>query len=73
MVRLDENEISFPDPEVYDGHEGVIAFGGDLSIERFGLPISWEFSHGIIPERKFCGGVLIRDLFCFRRLRFQNR
>jgi leucyl/phenylalanyl-tRNA--protein transferase len=34
MVRLDENEISFPDPELYDGHEGIIAFGGDLSVER---------------------------------------
>jgi hypothetical protein len=63
MVRLDENEISFPDPELYDGHEGVIAFGGDLSIERIWFAYQLGFSHGIIPERKFCGGVRIRDLF----------
>lgn len=45
MVRLDENEISFPDPELYDGHEGLIAFGGDLSIER----IWFAYQLGIFP------------------------
>ncbi|WP_449400112.1 leucyl/phenylalanyl-tRNA--protein transferase [Chryseobacterium wanjuense] len=45
MVRLDENEISFPDPEIYDGHEGLIAFGGDLSIER----IWFAYQLGIFP------------------------
>jgi leucyl/phenylalanyl-tRNA--protein transferase len=45
MVRLDENEISFPDPELYDGHEGIIAFGGDLSIER----IWFAYQLGIFP------------------------
>jgi leucyl/phenylalanyl-tRNA---protein transferase len=45
MVRLDENEISFPDPELYDGHEGVIAFGGDLSLER----IWFGYQLGIFP------------------------
>ncbi|WBV55176.1 leucyl/phenylalanyl-tRNA--protein transferase [Chryseobacterium sp. Chry.R1] len=45
MVRLDENEISFPDPELYDGHEGVIAFGGDLSVER----IWFAYQLGIFP------------------------
>ncbi|GAA5091930.1 leucyl/phenylalanyl-tRNA--protein transferase [Chryseobacterium ginsengisoli] len=45
MVRLDENEISFPDPELYDGHEGIIAFGGDLSIDR----IWFAYQLGIFP------------------------
>lgn len=45
MVRLDENEISFPDPELYDGHEGVVAFGGDLSVER----IWFAYQLGIFP------------------------
>lgn len=45
MVRLDENEISFPDPELYDGHEGVIAFGGDLSVDR----IWFAYQLGIFP------------------------
>ncbi|OMP13279.1 Leucyl/phenylalanyl-tRNA-protein transferase [Corchorus olitorius] len=45
MIRLDENEIAFPDPEMYDGHEGIIAFGGDLSIER----IWFAYQLGIFP------------------------
>lgn len=45
MVRLDENEISFPDPEVYDGHDGLIAYGGDLSVER----IWFAYQLGIFP------------------------
>ncbi len=45
MIRLDENEISFPDPELYDGHEGIIAFGGDLSVER----IWFAYQLGIFP------------------------
>lgn len=45
MVRLDNNEISFPDPELYDGHEGIIAFGGDLSIDR----IWFAYQLGIFP------------------------
>ncbi|MCU7614555.1 leucyl/phenylalanyl-tRNA--protein transferase [Chryseobacterium sp. GMJ5] len=45
MVRLDKNEISFPDPEIYDGHEGIIAFGGDLSLER----IWFAYQLGIFP------------------------
>lgn len=45
MVRLDENEISFPDPQVYDRHEGVIAFGGDLSIDR----VWFAYQLGIFP------------------------
>ncbi|MDQ1098256.1 MULTISPECIES: leucyl/phenylalanyl-tRNA--protein transferase [Chryseobacterium] len=45
MVRLDEHEISFPDPLLYDGHEGVIAFGGDLSVER----VWFAYTLGIFP------------------------
>ncbi len=45
MVRLNKNEISFPDPATYDGHEGIIAFGGDLSIER----IWFAYQNGIFP------------------------
>lgn len=45
MVRLDNKEISFPDPELYDGHEGIIAFGGDLSVER----IWFAYQLGIFP------------------------
>ncbi|WP_027387323.1 leucyl/phenylalanyl-tRNA--protein transferase [Chryseobacterium gregarium] len=45
MVRLDNKEISFPDPELYDGHEGIIAFGGDLSVER----VWFAYQLGIFP------------------------
>ncbi len=45
MFRLEENEISFPDPEIYDGHEGVVALGGDLSIER----VWFAYQLGIFP------------------------
>ncbi|MCU7617486.1 leucyl/phenylalanyl-tRNA--protein transferase [Chryseobacterium sp. PBS4-4] len=45
MIRLDSNEISFPNPLHYDGHEGMIAFGGDLSVER----IWFAYQNGIFP------------------------
>lgn len=45
MVQLDENEISFPDPELYDSHDGLIAYGGDLSLER----IWFAYQLGIFP------------------------
>ncbi len=45
MVRLDEKEISFPDPMRYDGYEGIIAIGGDLSLER----IWFAYQNGIFP------------------------
>jgi len=45
MVRLDENEISFPDPQIYDGPDGLMAFGGDLSVER----IWFAYQLGIFP------------------------
>lgn len=45
MVRLDENEISFPDPLLYDGYEGIVAVGGDLSVER----VWFAYQLGIFP------------------------
>jgi leucyl/phenylalanyl-tRNA--protein transferase len=45
MIKLDPYEISFPDPSLYDGHEGIIAFGGDLSVER----IWFAYQNGIFP------------------------
>ena len=45
MVRLDENEISFPDPRLYDGYEGIVAVGGDLSVER----VWFAYQLGIFP------------------------
>jgi len=45
MIRLDPNEISFPNPLHYNGHEGMIAFGGDLSVER----IWFAYQNGIFP------------------------
>lgn len=45
MIRLDPDEISFPDPELYDGYEGIVAFGGDLSAER----VWFAYQLGIFP------------------------
>lgn len=45
MIRLDPNEISFPNPQHYDGHEGIIAYAGDLSMER----IWFAYQNGIFP------------------------
>ena len=45
MVELDLNEISFPDPEFYHPPSGIIACGGDLSVERLLL----AYENGIFP------------------------
>jgi leucyl/phenylalanyl-tRNA--protein transferase len=45
MVLLNSEEISFPDPALYDGHDGIIAVGGDLSPER----ILFAYENGIFP------------------------
>lgn len=45
MIALDSNEISFPDPKSYHPEEGLIAFGGDLSVER----IWFAYQLGIFP------------------------
>ena len=45
MFLLDKNEISFPDPAVYDGHEGILAIGGDLSVDR----MLFAYQLGLFP------------------------
>ncbi len=44
VYRLDEKEISFPHPE-YARADGLLAVGGDLSVERLLL----AYTHGIFP------------------------
>jgi leucyl/phenylalanyl-tRNA--protein transferase len=45
MIRLDPNEISFPDPEFFHPKDGIIAIGGDLIPER----ILFAYKNGIFP------------------------
>ncbi|QCX53161.1 leucyl/phenylalanyl-tRNA--protein transferase [Elizabethkingia sp. JS20170427COW] len=45
MYRLHPDEISFPDPKKYHPEEGVIAIGGDLSVER----VWFAYQLGIFP------------------------
>lgn len=45
MVLLDKNEISFPDPSLYDPEDGLVAIGGDLQPER----IWFAYQLGIFP------------------------
>lgn len=44
VFRLDEKEISFPDPALAE-EDGLLAIGGDLSINRLLL----AYHHGIFP------------------------
>lgn len=44
VFRLTENEISFPNPTLAE-QDGLLAVGGDLSVERLLL----AYSHGIFP------------------------
>lgn len=44
VFRLNEKEISFPNP-AYACEDGLLAVGGDLSVERLLL----AYSHGIFP------------------------
>lgn len=44
VYRLDENEISFPDPTLARS-DGLLAVGGDLSVERLLL----AYAYGIFP------------------------
>lgn len=56
VYRLREGEISFPNP-IYARRDGLLAVGGDLSVERLLL----AYTHGIFPwydpGRRFCGGA----------------
>lgn len=45
MIKLNPNEISFPDPEFFSSGGGLIAYGGDLSPER----IWFAYQNGIFP------------------------
>lgn len=45
MILLDPKEISFPDPDLYDSEDGLMAIGGDLSPER----IWFAYQQGIFP------------------------
>ena len=44
VYRLREGEISFPNP-IYARRDGLLAVGGDLSVERLLL----AYTHGIFP------------------------
>ena len=44
VFYLDKNEIFFPDPTLADDN-GLLAVGGDLSVERLVL----AYSNGIFP------------------------
>ncbi|GGG47977.1 leucyl/phenylalanyl-tRNA--protein transferase [Epilithonimonas arachidiradicis] len=45
MIRLDSEDISFPDPEFYDSEDGLIAIGGDLKPER----LWFAYQLGLFP------------------------
>lgn len=45
MIELQKNEIAFPDPHHYHPINGLLAYGGDLSVER----IWWAYQLGIFP------------------------
>ncbi|WP_300672543.1 leucyl/phenylalanyl-tRNA--protein transferase [Soonwooa sp.] len=45
MIRLDPNDITFPDPMMYDPDQGIMAIGGDLRPER----LCFAYELGIFP------------------------
>lgn len=45
MLRLDLNDISFPDPELYNPESGLMAIGGDLKPER----LWFSYQLGLFP------------------------
>lgn len=53
VFRLEEDDISFPDPQ-YANEEGLLAVGGDLSLERLLL----AYSYGIFPWYEPSGPIL---------------
>ena len=64
VFRLN-NEIVFPNPELSE-EDGLLAIGGDLSVERLIL------AYGIIQERKYYGGALNQGLlFTQVKLKYQ--
>lgn len=45
MIWLDPNDISFPDPELYDPEDGLMAIGGDLKPAR----VWFAYQLGLFP------------------------
>ena len=45
MMLLNPNEISFPDPALLESESGIIAVGGDLSVER----LYFAYQLGLFP------------------------
>jgi len=45
MIWLDSNDISFPNPELYDPQDGLMAAGGDLRPER----LWFAYQTGLFP------------------------
>ena len=45
MILLNPNEISFPDPALLESESGIIAVGGDLSVER----LYFAYQLGLFP------------------------
>ncbi|KEY18117.1 leucyl/phenylalanyl-tRNA--protein transferase [Kaistella antarctica] len=45
MILLNPNEISFPDPALLESDSGIIAVGGDLSVER----LYFAYQLGLFP------------------------
>lgn len=45
MIWLDPDDISFPDPELYDPGDGLMAIGGDLKPER----LWFAYQLGLFP------------------------
>jgi leucyl/phenylalanyl-tRNA--protein transferase len=45
MIWLDSDDISFPDPELYDPENGLVAIGGDLKPER----LWFAYQLGLFP------------------------
>lgn len=64
VYRLRENEISFPTPTLAR-EDGLLAVGGDLSVDRLLL----AYTHGIFPwynpGRRFYGGAPGSDFSYF--------
>lgn len=56
VFRLGKGGIYFPNPQLAE-EDGLLAVGGDLSVERLLLPIPTGFSPGSTRGKKSCGGA----------------
>ncbi len=66
VYLLNKKEIYFPSPIFLPELMDCFAVGGDLSIERLLLAYKMEYFHGIVREKKLCGGVPVNALLFFR-------